>query len=126
MFNEMKGAYADADRLAARAVCQALFPNTSYRFESGGDPACIPDLTYERFLSCHHKCYSPSNGYVFLDGGVDIETALAILDGEYLCQMERGQRLAPPAMQAPVPAMWNLRYQLGRAGKNAAVSCGAA
>ena len=53
-------------------------------------------------MSCHHKCYSPSNGYVFLDGGVDIETALAILDGEYLCQMERGQRLAPPAMQAPV------------------------
>ena len=102
VFNEMKGAYADADRLAARAVCQALFPNTSYRFESGGDPACIPDLTYERFLSCHHKCYSPSNGYVFLDGGVDIETALAILDGDYLCQMERGQRLAPPAMQAPV------------------------
>ena len=33
---------------------------------------------------------------------MDIETALAILDGEYLCQMERGQRLAPPAMQAPV------------------------
>lgn len=102
VFNEMKGAYADVDQLATRAVCQDLFPDTCYRFESGGDPTCIPDLTYERFLDSHRKYYTPSNGYVFLDGAVDINRALAILDGEYLSQMEPGERLTPPAIQAPV------------------------
>ena len=104
VFNEMKGAYADVDQLAARAVSQALFPDTCYRFESGGDPAHIPDLAYEQFLDSHRRCYSPSNAYVFLDGAVELETVLAILDGEYLSGMERGERLSPPAMQAPVRA----------------------
>ena len=102
VFNEMKGAYANADQLAVRAVCQALFPDTCYRFESGGDPAHIPELTYGRFLDSHRRCYSPSNAYVFLDGAVDLEETLAILDGEYLSGMAQGSRLDPPQTQPPV------------------------
>jgi hypothetical protein len=32
-----------------RVVQQALFPDNAYRHDSGGDPAVIPDLTFEQF-----------------------------------------------------------------------------
>ena len=102
VFNEMKGVYSDPDELAETAILQALFPDTPYHFSSGGDPAKIPDLTYEQFLDTHRRFYSPSNAYVFLDGNVDLNAVLALLDGEYLSHMEKGERMAPPQVQPPV------------------------
>lgn len=102
VFNEMKGAFADEQQLLETAMNQALFPQTSYRYVSGGDPEKIPDLTYEAFIQSHRTFYSPSNAYVFLDGDVDIQTVLQILDEEYLRNLEPGRRFEPPAYQAPV------------------------
>ena len=31
------------------AMMRALFPDTAYAFESGGNPRAIPSLTYEEF-----------------------------------------------------------------------------
>ncbi len=104
VYNEMRGLFADADELESLAVQRALFPDTPYRFESGGDPAAIPELTYEQFLENHRRCYSPSNAYVFLDGDLDINAVLALLDEEYLSGFERGERLPIPAAQRPVKA----------------------
>lgn len=89
VFNEMKGAFADAGLLMESAMSRALFPDTSYRFVSGGDPEKIPNLTYDEFLDSHRRCYSPSNSYLFLDGKIDIDTVLEILDKEYLSGFER-------------------------------------
>lgn len=102
VLNEMKGAFADADEMMNNGLNRALFPDTPYRFVSGGDPARIPDLSYEAFLETHKRCYSPSNAYVYLDGKMDIDAVLSILEDEYLSTLPRGERLAPPAMQAPV------------------------
>jgi hypothetical protein len=44
-----------------RAVQQALFPDNTYRHDSGGDPQQIPGLTYEEFQQFHGKYYHPSN-----------------------------------------------------------------
>lgn len=104
VFNEMRGAFSDVDELAENAIMRALFPESTYRFVSGGDPEHIPDLTYEQFLDSHRRCYSPSNAYVFLDGDVDIDTVLGILDGEYLAGFEKSERLPAPAIQRPVTA----------------------
>ena len=38
VYNEMKGAYSDPDRYLDSAVNTALFTDSPYRFESGGDP----------------------------------------------------------------------------------------
>lgn len=102
VYNEMRGVFADVDELESLAVQRSLFPDTPYRFESGGDPESIPSLTYEAFLESHRRCYSPSNAYVFLDGDVDIDAVLALLDGEYLAGHERTERLGVPALQRPV------------------------
>jgi Zn-dependent M16 (insulinase) family peptidase len=47
VFNEMKGVYSSPDSMNSRATQHALFPNNTYAHDSGGDPAAIPDLTFE-------------------------------------------------------------------------------
>ena len=48
VFNEMKGVYSSPrQHEPARATQQALFPDNTYADDSGGDPAAIPDLTFE-------------------------------------------------------------------------------
>ena len=102
VFNEMKGVYSDPDELTQYALNKALFPNNCYRFDYGGDPSRIPDLSYEEFLHTHERFYSPSNAYVILDGKVDLEAVLRLLDDDYLSKIKPGKRLAPPQMQKPV------------------------
>ncbi len=104
VFNEMKGALADPDSLIMDEMFKRLFPDSPYRFESGGVPEKIPDLTYEDFIGAHKKFYSPSNSYVFLDGALNIDEVLGIIDDEYLSGFEKGERIPLPAMQKPVKA----------------------
>ncbi len=114
VFNEMKGAYASADQHLQEGMNAMLFPDNCYRFSSGGDPTVIPELTYEGFLDAHRRFYSPSNSFIFLDGDMDIDLVLSILDTEYLNGFEKGERIAPPAMQAPLQAgVQHITYELG-------------
>lgn len=114
VFNEMKGAFADADELMEIAINRALFPDTSYRFVSGGDPAKIPDLSYEEFIDSHKKFYSPSNAYIYLDGAMDIDAILGIINDEYLSSFEQTRRMDPPALQSPVCAEdQRIEYEIG-------------
>lgn len=112
VFNEMKGAFASADETVANSLNRLLFPDSPYRFVSGGDPEKIPDLTYEKFIDSHRRFYSPSNAYIFLDGDVDIEKTLDIIDGEYLSKYEKSERIAPPEMQKAVSGEEQGVYEL--------------
>ena len=112
VFNEMKGAFASADRQVRGCLNRLLFPDSPYGFESGGDPSAIPDLTYEAFIDSHRRFYAPSNAYVFLDGAMNIEQVLSILNDEYLCNYERTERMAPPAMQRSVTGEAAEEYEL--------------
>jgi hypothetical protein len=62
----------------------ALYPDTTYFYESGGEPDAIPELTYEDFTSFHAQFYHPSNSRIFLYGNVPAEKTLAFLEKEYL------------------------------------------
>ena len=84
VYNEMKGAYSSPEDVLDREILNALYPDTPYGFESGGDPQCIPDLKYEDFLAFHGKYYHPSNAYIYLYGNMDVEERLTWLDQEYL------------------------------------------
>ena len=88
VYNEMKGAFSSAESVLERAVFNALFPDTPYGVESGGDPDCIPDLTYEEYLDFHRTWYHPSNSYLFLYGNVDMEERLDFIDREYLSRFD--------------------------------------
>ena len=84
VYNEMKGAFSSPEGVLDRVILNTLFPDTSYAYESGGDPEAIPDLTYEQFLDFHRKYYHPSNSYIYLYGDMDMEEKLDWLDREYL------------------------------------------
>lgn len=84
VYNEMKGALSSPESILMRKVQEALFPNNSYSFESGGDPEFIPELTQEHFIAFHKKYYHPSNSYIFLYGDMDILEKLKFIDNEYL------------------------------------------
>nr|WP_308623037.1 insulinase family protein [uncultured Enorma sp.] len=85
VFNEMKGALSDPMSVLDDAMNAALFPNTPYAFESGGDPRCIPQLTYDEFLDTHARHYNLANSYIVLYGDfADVRRELAFLDERYL------------------------------------------
>lgn len=84
VYNEMKGAFSSADDVLERGIMNSLFPDTTYGCESGGDPADIPDLTYEQFLDFHRKYYHPSNSYIYLYGNMDMDEKLQFLNDRYL------------------------------------------
>ena len=88
VYNEMKGAFSSPEDVLDREIMAALFPDTPYGNESGGDPDCIPKLTYEQFLAFHRKYYHPSNSYIYLYGNMDMAEKLQWLDAEYLSEYD--------------------------------------
>lgn len=80
VFNEMKGAFSSVDEIIVDELNRMLFTDNCYRFVSGGDPKYITDLSYEQFIATHKKYYHPSNARVWLDGDLDINSALAQID----------------------------------------------
>ena len=97
VFNEMKGALSDPMSVLDDAVNRALFPDTAYACESGGDPRAIPQLTYEQFLDTHARHYNLANSYIVLYGDMEIERELAFLDERHLGD---GPRLRDEAERA--------------------------
>ena len=138
VYNEMKGALSDPNSVLYDELQAALFPDTAYRFESGGTPRAIPDLTYERFLEEHRRHYRLDNSYLTLYGDLDLDRALAFLDEEYLSPVadEEAARDAeraaageeplvphPLAEQAPVTSLGIVR-PMATAPENACMGLG--
>ena len=80
----MKGAFSSPDEVLEREIMNSLFPDTTYGFESGGNPENIPELTYEAFLDFHRTYYHPSNSFIYLYGNMDMAEKLDFIDRHYL------------------------------------------
>ena len=105
VYNELKGALSSPDDVLENKVMLSLYPDTTYGFESGGDPDAIPTLTYEGFCAFHSRYYHPSNSYIYLYGALDIEEKLAYLDREYLSSFDRIEPHSEIALQKPFGEM---------------------
>ncbi len=84
VLNEMKGAFSDPIRSLFHHMFQGLMPGSTYAHESGGDPAHIPDLTYEQFRDFHARYYHPSNSLLFFYGDAPLEEELAFVENNFL------------------------------------------
>lgn len=102
VYNEMKGAHSDVARGMERAMMEGLFPDNCYSVESGGDPEHIPELTYDQFVSAHRKFYHPSNACIVLDGDIDLDGCLKLLD-EVLSDYQKEELDFPIPIQRPLP-----------------------
>ena len=73
VFNEMKGAMSSVPSTLWQTLCKYLYPTNTYHYNSGGEPADIPDLTYDQLKSFYRSHYHPSNA-IFMTYG-DISAA---------------------------------------------------
>ena len=112
VFNEMKGAYSSPDNLLGRYSQQATFPDITYGVDSGGDPAIIPDLTYEQFKRFHETYYHPSNALIFFYGDDDPEERLRRMNA-YLAEFEPIAVDSAIARQKPFDAPRVVRFPYG-------------
>ena len=104
VYNEMKGAYSSPDELGEMALSKAMYPDTYLGRDSGGNPEAIPSLTYEKFVETYKKHYHPTLSRIILDGRMDLERALSLIDshlsrftrgGEYPTFQRSEPRIAP-------------------------------
>lgn len=108
VFNEMKGAYSSPDGLLEKLSLQALYPDTLYKHDYGGDPREIPNLTFAQFRQFHDTYYHPSNAYIFFSGDDPEEKRLKLLSS-YLDTFERRDI---PAEIPPQPRFDEPRWQI--------------
>ncbi len=101
VYNEMKGAMSSAEEVVFQTIFEALYPDTTYGVNSGGDPDVIPELTYEQYLDFHRTYYHPSNSYIYLYGDMDMEEKLAWLDEAYLSAFDYQPVDSEVALQKP-------------------------
>lgn len=108
----MKGVYSSPDSQLSEHSQQSLFPDTTYGLDSGGNPAAITDLTYEKFLHFHRTLYHPSNAWIFFYGDDDPESRFELLR-EYLTSSTHLTSNRPwPCRRLSMPrarCVWGLR-----------------
>ncbi|MBF0125025.1 MAG: insulinase family protein [Magnetococcales bacterium] len=99
VFNEMKGAMSSPVRLLSEVLGRHLFPTVTYRYNSGGDPEVIPNLTWEGLRAFHARHYHPSNAVFMTYGDITAAEHQAVFQQRVLDRFDRPH----PDMPLSVP-----------------------
>lgn len=70
VYNEMKGAMSSQNSIIWQHLCKHLYPTTTYHYNSGGEPADIPNLSYEQLVQFYKTHYHPSNAIFMTFGDI--------------------------------------------------------
>ncbi len=89
VYNEMKGAMSSPDQVMVRSILKALYPDTTYSNNSGGDPAVIPTLTWQQLIDFHRRHYHPSNSYFYTYGNLPLKEHIEFIEKNYLSEFEK-------------------------------------
>ncbi|WP_078085831.1 insulinase family protein [Microbulbifer mangrovi] len=89
VFNEMKGAMSSVTSQLWQKLSKYLFPTTTYHFNSGGEPADIPDLTYDQLVSFYRTHYHPSNAIFMTFGDIEAAEHQAIFEEKALHKFDQ-------------------------------------
>ncbi|MBW1642872.1 MAG: insulinase family protein [Deltaproteobacteria bacterium] len=103
VYNEMQGAMSSPHEVLARNLLKAIYPSITYAYNSGGDPAVIPALTYEQLKDFHHSHYHPSNAFFFTFGDFPLQEHLAFIGERVLTAFNR----IDPGTNVPNQPRWS-------------------
>lgn len=103
VYNEMKGAMSAPSQVMVRSILNALYPSTTYSFNSGGDPLEIPKLTYEQLKAFHKRHYHPSNAFFYTYGNLPLFDHLKFINDKVLSHFER----LDPQTDVPSQPRWS-------------------
>ncbi len=95
VFNEMKGAMSSPTDQLYHRLAHHLYPQTTYHYNSGGDPALIPDLTHQDLLNFHQSHYHPSNAVLMTFGNLSPLTLQTEFESKALHRFSAGPRRHP-------------------------------
>ena len=84
VYNEMKGAMSSPNQIMGRALMKALYPDTTYSNNSGGEPSDIPTLTHEGLKAFHGRYYHPSNAFFYTYGSFPLKQNLDFIEQKVL------------------------------------------
>lgn len=84
VYNEMKGAMSSPNQIMGRALMKVLYPDTTYSFNSGGEPSEIPSLTHAQLKAFHARYYHPSNAYFYTYGNLPLKAHLEFIQENVL------------------------------------------
>lgn len=84
VFNEMKGAMSSPVQALAQHLQSALFPTTTYHYNSGGEPIEIPRLTHAQLVAFHANHYHPSNAVFMTYGDIAADEHQAAFEARAL------------------------------------------
>ncbi len=88
VYNEMKGAMSSPGQVMARSLLKALYPDTTYSNNSGGEPVDIPKLSWKDLKAFHAKYYHPSNAIFYTYGSFPLEDNLKFISKKVLNQFK--------------------------------------
>lgn len=80
VFNEMKGSMSNISNTTWQAITKSLFPDITYRNNSGGEPKDITNLTHDYLKDFHKRFYHPSNATYFTWGDLDAKEIQKFID----------------------------------------------
>ncbi|PNJ15142.1 PITRM1 isoform 9, partial [Pongo abelii] len=103
VFNEMKGAFTDNERIFSQHLQNRLLPDHTYSVVSGGDPLCILELTWEQLKQFHATHYHPSNARFFTYGNFPLEQHLKQIHEEALSKFQKIE----PSTAVPAQTPWD-------------------
>jgi len=103
VYNEMKGAMSSPNQVMVRSILNALYPDTTYSFNSGGDPVVIPRLTYAQLKSFHQRYYHPSNAFFYTYGNLPLKDHLNFIHNKILKHFKR----IDPGTDVPSQPRWH-------------------
>ncbi len=89
VFNEMKGAMSSATSFIWQLLTEQLFPTTTYHYNSGGDPAHIPELSYAQLQAFYKTHYHPSNAIFMTYGDIPAHEHQAKFEAHALHEFTR-------------------------------------
>ena len=89
VFNEMKGAMSSVTSTLWDKLCEHLFPTSTYHYNSGGDPACIPDLSYEQLKEFYTSHYHPSNAIFMTFGDMTAHEHQSVFEEKALQRFDK-------------------------------------
>ncbi|SHE69711.1 hypothetical protein SAMN04487965_0456 [Microbulbifer donghaiensis] len=88
VYNEMKGAMSSVSSQLWQTLSKYLFPTTTYHYNSGGEPADIPKLTYEQLVAFYRSHYHPSNAVFMTFGDIPAAEHQAVFEEKALHKFE--------------------------------------
>ena len=118
VFNEMKGAMSAPSSQLWQQLHRAIFRDTVYQHNSGGEPRDIPDLSHSALTAFHKKHYHPSHATFMTYGNIPVEQHQETFESLALHKFGRSSNTFSITLQSRFAAPANVRSHYAVLGES--------